>query len=199
MNLKEKTMKYWEIWQNYEEKDLIYRVALIVSTAIIGIQLIALLYLSTRSPLIISLNNGVPSITQYSEDSKSVSKEEAAFFIQNFIKHYYNWTPETVENNLKTALSFLDKDLKRETASRIKEKVYDSKEKKLSQSVYVKETQFNEKEMALTVMSERIFTVSNVKLTSDFKVIFKLAKYRRTKSSPSGLLISEISEPFEQK
>jgi hypothetical protein len=199
MKLKEKTMKYWEIWQNYEEKDLVYRVSLVVSGFIIAVLSLALVLLSLRAPLIISLNNGVPAVTVYSEDSDTVTKEEASVFIQNFVKHYYNWTPKTIEKSLHTALSYLDKPLKNESKSRIKEKTYDSKEKKLSQSVYVKDVKFNKKKLELTVSSERIFTISNVKLSSDFKVIFRLSKKKRSKRHPSGLLISEITEPFEQK
>src|SRR3989338_1139110 len=129
MNIKKKTRKYWEIWQNYEEKDLIYRISLLVSAFLIGVLSLALVVSSNRNPLIISLNNGIASVTPYTEDSNEIGEEEAKLFVQNFVKHYYNWTPKTISKNLEHSLLFLDKKLRRESNARIEEKVYDAKAK----------------------------------------------------------------------
>lgn len=199
MKFKEKTRKYWEIWQNYEEKDLVYRISLLVSAFLIGTLSLALVFVANRNPLVISVNNGVPFVTSYEEDSNKIREDEAKVFVQNFIKYYYNWTPQTISKKLNLSLSFLDQNLRRESKARINEKVYDSQTKKLSQAVYVKNVQFNKKTDEVTLLSDRVFTVSKVKLTSEFKVIFHLKKKKRTKKYPSGLLITKLTEPFAQE
>lgn len=199
MNIKEKSRKYWEIWQNYEEKDLVYRVSLLISAFLIGVLSLSLIFTANRKPLVISLKNGVASVTSYEKDSNEIEETEAKVFVQNFVKYYYNWTPETISKNLDLSLSFLDTKLRRESRDRMEEKVYEAKVKNLSQSLYVKNIDFNKKTSEVTLSSDRVFTVDKVKLTSEFKVIFRLTKKKRTQKSPSGLLISELRELFAQE
>ena len=199
MSIKQKARKYWEIWQNYEEKDLAYRVALLISTLLVVFLSIALVVSALRDPLVISVKNGVASVTTYARDSDSIDENEAKVFVKNFILHYYNWTPQTIEENLRLSLPFLERKLRKEIKGRMKEKVFDAEAKSLSQSVYVKEMTFDRKSSAVSVKTDRIFTIEKVKLSNDFDVNFKLVKNERTIDSPSGLLISEIKEPFAQK
>ena len=51
MSIKQKARKYWEIWQNYEEKDLAYRVALLISTLLIVFLSVALAVSALNSAL----------------------------------------------------------------------------------------------------------------------------------------------------
>lgn len=198
MNIREKSRKYWEIWQNYEEKDLVYRVSLLISAFLIGVLSLLLIFTANRKPLVISLKNGVASVTSYEKDSNEIEETEAKVFAQNFVKYYYNWTPETVSKNLDLSFSFLDTKLRRESRNRIEEKVYEAKVKNISQSLYVKNIEFNKKADEVTLLAERIFTVEKVKLTSDFKITLRLIKKKRTQKSPSGLLISGLTEPFSK-
>lgn len=199
MKINEKVRKYWEIWQSYEEKDLAYRVALLISTLLVVFLSVALVVSALKPPLVIFVKNGVASVTTYDRDSDAIDENEAKVFVKNFIRHYYNWTPQTIEENLKLSLAFLDGKLKQEIKGRLREKVYDAEAKTLSQSVYVKEMTFDPKSSAVSVKTDRIFTIEKVRLSNDFDVHFKLVKNERTKNSPSGLLISEIKEPFAKK
>jgi hypothetical protein len=81
MNIKEKSRKYWEIWQNYEEKDQAYRVALLISALLVFFLSAALAVSALKSPLIISIKNGVASATTYARDSDSI--DENTFLIKS--------------------------------------------------------------------------------------------------------------------
>src|SRR3990167_7898549 len=199
MSLKDTVKNYYHAWGDVQMVNAVLKIALLVVSFAFLISLFVILKLATRAPLLISvLPTGQSVVTKAIHASFSSAPEEITIFIQQFMEAKYNWTPDNVENQMKSANSFLNKNLVQQTQKKTEENIAYIKNTGLQQTLYIKSISAQSSEFkgqgTFTVVGDRVLGIKTARFTSPLKVVLTVEKVARSKERPHGLYITGISE-----
>jgi len=154
------------------------------------ILLILVVYFIHRGPLVIALD-GHGRVTKIETKITDVQIKEAA---ENYISYRYQWTGDTIVQQLKAAELFIEPALVgsfRKSMIEIQKYV---KEKKVKQKIYPYDIQINLKEKKVTVLADRITEFDSLKGATVMRLVLSFSIGERTSVNPWGVYISKESE-----
>ncbi|PWU17443.1 MAG: hypothetical protein C5B49_08855 [Bdellovibrio sp.] len=170
-------MRFSVAWAKVAAQNVTLKLATVILSAIVVVQLFVLLDLSLRNPLVVDRSC-------FSRLALAKPQEPTADEIKGFLLEAL---PMRFDSSTVVKDGFLSIE---ETANREKEQVT-LKQRQMSQRVLVSDVTVDGKYAVVT--ADRLISVGKVKSALPFNLKATLQQTNRTESNPYGLIVSQIS------
>lgn len=176
-------MKFTEAWANIARQNVNLKIALIITSFTTLIMTFASAKLSLQDPILIERSC---YSTTLKHSAVNHTEDEVKTFVNEALKQRFN-------TKVKVSDSFI---IKSERKYKIKEQS-DLRKKGILQTIIINGVSV--KGDKITVDSDRLFNVKNVRSAVSFPLIVKVETQSRTESNPYGLILTEVSSYKKSK
>ena len=185
--------KYFEVWADEQAQNSILK-GLLAFAAIINITLIiSLTVLTTRKPLLVSINNLQTKLLKASEKiPQDFITQEISHAITRFIQLRHNWNDKNIDSQLKKSAQFIATQFKAKFFRANLENIKTAKTKKITQKFYIsKEVKIDPLKKEARVTGDRILIVEGLRATQPmtFRINYRFGE--RTSQNPEGVYVAE--------
>lgn len=174
-------MKFTEAWASIAKQNVNLKIALLVTSFTTLIMTFASAKLSMQEPILIERSCYSTTLKQ---SAVNHTENEVKTFVKEALKQRFN-------TKAKVSGNFI---IKSERKYKIKEQS-DLKKKGILQTIIINAV--NIKDDKITVDSDRLFNVKDIRSAISFPLVVKVEKQGRTESNPYGLILTEVS-PYKK-
>ena len=145
----------------------------------------------SRAPVVLSFSKAGELI---SEDKNVNAEEQVRAALKNYISLRYNWSPQTIDKQLKSAESFVASKAKDAFDSAKGEILKFSREKGVAQKVYVDSVAVDLSKENAEIRGERLSLIQGMRAAAGLKLILEFSSGKRTHENPWGVYVIKEKE-----
>jgi len=169
----------------------VMKFSLVVTIVLFLLTLVILIYQVSKDPLVLTFNTSAERLTPNDMPKLEGQVTQA---VKYYIDHRYNWEPSDIEKKLSIS-RLLVKDSVRDLFSKAVIPIISfSKERNVTQKVYVSETGLNLSKKSILINGDRITSVQGLKAVGNFKLELSFDYGERTLHNPWGIYITKEKE-----
>ncbi len=155
------------------------------------VTLIALFFVAYKAPQVITLNTEGKALVSGEKPKAQTLVSEA---IKDYIRLRYNWSPASVDSSLKSSESFIMPTTLKAFQEALSKVTRFSKEKGVSQTVYVDKIIVDINKKVAQITGNRITSIQGMKAAGDLKLEISFESGAHTKENPWGVYIVKERE-----
>lgn len=144
-----------------------------------------------RSPVVLAFSKTADPLKEAEFPS---ADEQIKAAVRSYVEHRYNWTPENVDKQLNGVKASVSSKAKEAFLNAKDGIVKFSKEKGVSQKVYVDSVSVDLEKETAEVRGERITLVQGMRAASSLKLVLDFESSKRSKENPWGVYILKEKE-----
>lgn len=182
--------KWFEVWADEEAQNRILKYLLLLVTVMTVVQLVVIVVLAFKRPLIVSVTNEQTSAVQYQEPNPDRLLREVIRAIESYLRKRHNWDPTTIEAKSKEAVLYIAPDFREKFFVNVQEQIRVAKEKQVSQRLFPYEPQVDMKGKKTTVKAERILIVNGIRAAQALTLEVGFTLGERTERNPEGVYVT---------
>lgn len=182
--------KWFEVWADEEAQNRILKYLLMIATITTVVQLVVIVVLAFRRPLIVSVTDENSSAIQYHEPSPERLLREVIRAIESYLRKRHNWDWATIEAKSKEAVLYIAPEFREKFFVNIQEQIRVAKEKQVSQRLFPYEPQVDMKGKKALVKAERILIVNGIRAAQELRLEVGFTLGERTERNPEGVYVT---------
>lgn len=182
--------KWFEVWADEEAQNRILKYLLLLASMVTVVQLVVIVVLAFKRPLIVSVTDENTSAVQYQEPNPDRLLREVIRAIESYLRKRHNWDWTTIDAKSKEAILYIAPDFRQKFFVNTQEQIRVAKEKQVSQRLFPYEPQVDMKVKKATVKAERILIVNGIRAAQELRLEVGFALGERTERNPEGVYVT---------
>jgi hypothetical protein len=188
--IRDLSRKYYEIWGNEEAQNTFLKGILVALSVLFILQSIALVIVSLRHPILITVGEKQTQIIAETPPSEDLLSEELKRQVTHYVDAHYTWDFTTVEKSHELASHYISAQFLKAFQQANLEQIKIAKEKKLSEKVYFASLVVDPKQLSAQVTLDRILMIDGIRAVTPLNLSLTLEAGPRTETNPEGLYIT---------
>lgn len=182
--------KWFEVWADEEAQNRILKYLLLLATAMTAVQLVVIVVLALKQPIIVSVTDEDTRAVQTQELSAERLLREVSRAVENYLRKRHNWDPTTIEVKSKEAVLYIAPEFREKFFVNVQEQIRLAKEKQVSQRLFPYEPQVDMKGKKATVKAERILIINGLRAAQGLTLEVGFTLGERTDRNPEGVYVT---------
>ena len=186
-----KSLKFPKLLGELSHSNQFLKIFSISLIAITMLALVMIFVLSTRAPVVLTMN---PSAQPMSQINPPNTEQEVQAAMRRYLELRYQWTPENVKQKLGEAQSMVYSSAMKAYLGAATNVVKFSLEKQVSQRVYATNLTVDLARRTVSIVGDRITAIQSLKAAGDLKLELGFDFGPRTKENPWGIYVTKEKE-----
>lgn len=180
---------WFEVWGTEEAQNRFLKALLVFFVSLCCTLSVALVILALRKPPLIAVSATESRVLTVIPPKAELLESEARRVVTGYITAHYNWEWAKIEDSFRGAARYVSPDFTKKFFAANQEQIRVAREKKVSQRLYIAETQLDLKRKTARVSGDRILLVEGLRATHPLSVEVQFDYGERTEENPEGVYI----------
>lgn len=182
--------KYFEVWGEEQSQNLFLKYILLVLGSLFAVQSIILLILALKAPVLVGIGEQKSAVLQIVAPSEKLLEIELDRLLRKYAQVHYNWDSSNIETSFNEAAKYVSTPFRKAFTTANAEQIRLAKEKRLTQKVYIDNTQVDAKSMTARITMDRILLIDGLRATNPIVLEVTYESGPRTETNPEGIYIT---------
>lgn len=184
---------WFEVWGDEQAQNVFLKGLALFLGALILVESVALVVLSTRHPVLISLTPAKTAELGLDAPPKELLDAELRRIAGKYVQTHYSWEWKDAEAALARASAYVHPDFRRKFLAANEAQLKVAREKKISQRFHVLNLSIDEKPARAVIEGERVLVVEGLRVVTPFKIELSFELGARSALNPEGFYVkSEV-------
>lgn len=184
---------WFEVWGDEQAQNVFLKGLAVFLGALILVESVALVVLSTRRPVLISLTPTKTAEFGLGTPSKELLTLELRRIAGEYVQLHYTWEWARAGESLAKASTYVHPDYRKKFLAANEAQVRVAREKKISQRFHVLSVSVDEKSEHATIEGDRVLMVEGLRAVTPFKIELDFELGSRSALNPEGFYVkSEV-------